>query len=175
MSEKISHEMIKPFSGEGDVIAWLRKAKLMAKLQNIAVLASLIPLYLEGDALTLYLEMNEREQTDVKRIEDRLKEAFTEGVFVSYNRIRWAGQTVDVDANEIRRLAGLSSFAREGLETAVRLAFVNGFPGDVSVALQQLLNVAGTDMDEIISKARVLTAYRATGFGAAGVKETQRV
>ena len=132
---------------------------------------SLIPLYLEDDALTLYLEMNEREQTDVKRIEDRLKEAFTEGVFVSYNRIHWAGQTVNVDANEIRRLASLSGFAGEGLETAVKLAFVNGFPEDVSVALQQLLNVVGTDMDEIISKARVLTTNRATGFEAAVIKE----
>ena len=63
MSGKISHEMIKPFSGEGDVVEWLRKVRLVAKLQNIADLASLIPLYLEGDALVLYLEMKEHEQT----------------------------------------------------------------------------------------------------------------
>ena len=137
MPGKISHVMIKPSIGEGDVVAWLRKVRLVPKLQNIF-------LYLESDVLALYLEMNEREQTDIKRIEDRLKKAFTEGVFVSYNklsRIRWAGQTVDVYANKSRRLAGLSSFAGEGLETAVRLAFVNGFLDDVSVALQQLPNV----------------------------------
>ena len=105
--------------------------------------------------------MNECEQTDVKTIEDRLKEAFTEGVFMSFNklsRIHSAGQTVDVYANEIRRLAGLSAFARKGLEMAVKLAFVNRFPEDVSVALQQLPNITGTDMDELISKAQVLTA-----------------
>ena len=38
------------------------------KLQNLADLASLILLYLEGDALALYLEMIEREPT---RKEDR--------------------------------------------------------------------------------------------------------
>ena len=75
---------------------------------------------------------------------------------MSYNklsRICWAGKTIDVYVNEIRRLAGLSSFAGKGLETAVKLAFVNGFPEDVSVALLQLPNVAGTDMDKLISKA----------------------
>ena len=90
-----------------------------------------------------------------------MKEALTESVFVSYNklfRICWAGQTLDVYANEVRLLACLSGFAGEGLEIVVKLAFVNGFQEDVSVALQQLPNVAGTDMDELISKARVLTA-----------------
>ena len=174
MLGKISHDMIKPFNGEGDVAAWLRKVRLVAKLQNITESASLIPLSLEGDALALYLEMNEREQRDVKKIENRLKEAFTEGIFVSYNklsRICWAGHTVGVSVNAIRRLAGLSGFAGEGLETAVKLAFVNGCPEDASVALQQLPNVGSTDMDELISKARVLIANRATGFGAAVVKQ----
>ena len=89
---------------------------------------------------------------DIKRIKDRLKEVFTEGVFVSCNklsRIRWAGQTVDVYVNEIRRLAGLSDFAREGVKTAVKLAFVKGFPEEVSVALQQLPNITGTDINEV--------------------------
>ena len=65
----------------------------------------------------------------------------------------------------------MSSFAGEGLETAVKLAFVNGFPEDVSVALQQLPNVPGTVIDELISKVQVLTVNRATGFGAVAVKE----
>ena len=80
MSRKICHEMIKPFGSEGDVVTWLKKVRLVAKLQNIADLANLIRLYLKDDVFALYLEMNECEQTDVKRIEDRLKEAFREDV-----------------------------------------------------------------------------------------------
>ncbi len=60
--------------------------------------------------MALYLEMNKCKRTDVKRIEDRLKE----GIFVPYNksfRIHWARQKVDVYANEIRKLAGLSGCA----------------------------------------------------------------
>ena len=93
---------------------------------------------------------------------------------MSYNklsRISWAGQTVDVNANEMRRLASLSDFAGEGLESAVSLAFANGFPENVSVALQQLPNVAGTDMDKLISKVQVLSVNQATGFWGAAVKE----
>ena len=66
------------------MVAWLKKVRLVAKLQNIADSPNLIHLYPEGDALDLYLEMNEREQTDMKRIEDRSREAFMDGVFVSY-------------------------------------------------------------------------------------------
>ena len=64
-------------------------------------------------------------------------------MFLSNNKLSkicWARQTIDVYANEIRRLAGLSDFT-------VKLAFVNGFREDMSVVLQQLPNVPGTDMD----------------------------
>ena len=57
---KITSDMIKPFIGEGDVVAWLKKVRLVAKLQKITELACFIPLYLEKDALALYLEMDER-------------------------------------------------------------------------------------------------------------------
>ena len=53
--------MIKPFSNEDDVVAWLSKVSLVAKLQTKVDLASLIRLYLEGNVLALYLEINERE------------------------------------------------------------------------------------------------------------------
>ena len=73
---------------------------------EIKDLASFNPLYLEGDALALYLEMREEDQTDVKKIENRLKEAFAQGRFEAYRRLmglRWTGEQVNVFANEIRR------------------------------------------------------------------------
>ena len=54
----ICNDIIKPFSGEGDVVAWLKKVRLVAKLQQVDDVASLLPLYLEADALTLYMEMD---------------------------------------------------------------------------------------------------------------------
>ena len=52
---KISSDMMQCFTGEGDVVAWLKKGKLVAKLMGIEDLASFLPLYLEGSALALYL------------------------------------------------------------------------------------------------------------------------
>ena len=71
MSTKIrmGSDVLKPFSGEGDVVAWIKKVKLVARLQGISDVASLMPLYLEGSALNLYLEMDESDQLSVEKIE----------------------------------------------------------------------------------------------------------
>ena len=45
MASKVTSDMIKPFTGEDDVMAWLKKVKLVAKLQKIADLATLLPLF----------------------------------------------------------------------------------------------------------------------------------
>ena len=161
MASSISKDMIKAYTGEGDVVAWIKKVKLVAKLQKISDLASFLPLYLEGDALALYLEMTEDDQANADKIEARLKEAFTDGPFAAYGklgRIQWKGEQVDVFANEIRRLAGLAGFYGESLERIVKLTFVNGFPGNISVELQQVNNIIHLSMSDILVRARVLTA-----------------
>ena len=63
--------------GEGDVLTWLNKLKLVAKLQKIEDVGTLILMYLEENALAVYLEMGEKDQTDDERIEKRLKMAFS--------------------------------------------------------------------------------------------------
>ncbi|CAE1254593.1 unnamed protein product [Acanthosepion pharaonis] len=50
-------------------------------------MASLLPLYPEGDALALYTEMEEKGQRDVDQIEARLKEAFTDDAFSARRRL----------------------------------------------------------------------------------------
>ena len=54
---RLGKDVIPPFSGEGDVVRWIKMVKLVAKLQKVQDLESLIPLFLHGDALALYLEM----------------------------------------------------------------------------------------------------------------------
>lgn len=158
---KLSGEMMKSFDSQGDVVAWLKKAELVAKLIEIKDLASFIPLFLEGDALALYLEMNESDQADAKKIESRLKTAFSQGMFEAYGRLRklqWMGEQVDVFANKTRRLAGLAGWKGEGLERAVKLAFVTGFLDRISVDLQQVKDIETVEMSELIMRARVLAS-----------------
>ena len=79
--KRLSKDVIPPFSGDGDVVGWIKKVKLVAKLQKVQDLASFIPLFLHGDALALYLEMSNEDQVRAEQIEMRLVTAFTEGPF----------------------------------------------------------------------------------------------
>ena len=66
---------------------------------------------MEGDALALYMEMEEDDQNRIEQIEARLKEVFTDDAFAAYRKvtmIRWAGERVDVYANKIMQLVGLA-------------------------------------------------------------------
>ena len=119
MASKISADMIKPFNGSSDITAWLAKAKLVAELKNIKDLSKFIPLFLEGDALALYLQLDENERSNYHNIEERLLEAFTDGPFVAFSKLaqkRWAGEQVDVYINELKRLGGLAGFSGEALD-----------------------------------------------------------
>ena len=110
------------------MVAWLKKVRLEAKLQQVDDVMSLLPLYLEGDALALYMEMEEGNQ---KQIVARLKEALTDDAFAAYRKvtmIRWASECVDVYANKIRQLVGLAGFKGDGLERLTKLDFRHWVP-----------------------------------------------
>ena len=149
---KLSSDILRPFTGEGDVFTWLNKLKLVAKLQKIEDIAMLIPTYLEGNALAVCLEMRERDQSDAESIENGLKTEFSEDSFETYNKLRrvaWTGELVDVYAAEIRRLAGLVRYVGRGREKIVKMVFVSGFPDRISMELQRLNGIATMEVEEL--------------------------
>ena len=73
-----------------------------------------------------------------------------------------SGENIEVYANEIRRLAGLSGFEKKGLENIVRLTFINGRPDSISVSMQQLPNVKFMPICELIESARIFTSKLST-------------
>ena len=153
----LGSDILKPFSSKGDVVVWLKKVRLVPRLQHVDDVASLLPLYLEGDALALYMEMKEEDQKDISLIEAWLKEAFTDGAFMVYRKftmVRWAGEHVNIYANKIRQLAG---FKGAGLERFTKLAFVTGFPKAISIELQPASKIETLGMGDPLAQARVLT------------------
>ena len=175
---KITREMIKSFDGEGDLVSWLAKAKLVAKLAKITDLASFLPLYLEGDALAVYLEMSDADQASSDSIVKKLKEVFTDGPFVAYSKLfktRWSGEPVDVYATEIRRLVALSGLKDDGAETLIKLAFVNGFPEAIRVELQQVEGIDGLKVSDLLSRARILVGNQAETVGAIAHSQSSSV
>ena len=105
-------------------MSFITKVELVAALKKIDDEAKFLPLYLEGHALAIYLEMDETEQKDPTKIKNRLKEAFCGGPFVAHAKLssmKWGGEEVDVYANEIRLLAGLARFEGPSLEHIVNV------------------------------------------------------
>ena len=183
VASTISNNMIKPFNGEGDVVGWLKKIELVAKLTKVEDEALFIPLYLEGGALAMYLEMSDTDQSSATAIKNKLKEAFCDNKFVSYSKLinyKWTGEPVDIFANELRRLSGLAGFKGDAAEQVVRLAFVTGFPDDIGVELQQLSNVDTMKVSEILGRARILAANRtsveklSSAIGAVALKDVDK-
>lgn len=166
-------DVLKPFNGEGDVASWLDKVDLVAQLQDVADVASLIPLMLEGDAFAVYQEMAQDEKKSVAKIKTRLKEAFAENPFTAYEILKkkiWSGESVDVFVTELRRLtrlAGLDS------EIAVKRAFVTGLPAIVSRELRALPNIETMPMTKVIARARALMAEEKDNFVAVSASRTQ--
>ena len=169
MAGRISNDMVKAFNGEGDVVAWVTKVKLVAKLKKVDNVADFLPLFLEGNALALYLELSESEQASALQIEAKLLEAFADGPFVAFKKLmqkKWVGEPVDVYANDIRRLARLSGFVGVNLQRVVTLIFINCFPNSVSAELQQVDSVLILEMTTILDRARILTANKTDAVGA---------
>ena len=64
-------------------MAWLKKVKLVARLQQVDDVVNLLPSYLQGDTLALYIEMKEEDQKDISLMKVWLKEVFTDGAFTA--------------------------------------------------------------------------------------------
>ena len=56
---KISTDMVKPFNGEGDVIAWLAKVELVASLSGVTKVEDFLPLWLDPIGSRLAAEATE--------------------------------------------------------------------------------------------------------------------
>ena len=150
--------MIRPFNGEEDLVAWRKKLKLVANLQKID-LASFIPVFLAGNALDIYFGMSEEDQLDEEIIEVKLKEAYEK-----LKKIKWIGESVDMYANNIKRLPG---YMGRGLDQTAKLTFVTGFPESVSMTLQQLPSVNKMEITDLIPTARI--RIRNLNSGTVGV------
>ena len=120
-------------------MAWLTKVNLVAKLQNVDNVTTVIPFFLESDTLALYLELSEQDQEDVDIICMRLKQAFAEGLYEAYEKLKneqWTREMVDVYKNKIKRLVELVAYRGYGAEIAARMAFITGFPEKIAQLLQ---------------------------------------
>ena len=163
---KIKMNLMEKFSGSDptvDVVDWLAKLKIVAKLQGIPddQEVSLIPLYLEGEAFKTYRQLEPSKREDAGEIKAALKKAYADGpsqAFAQLCKLTWTGQSVESYVNQIRRLVNLSMLEEESkdAEHVVRLAFVNGFPDSVRSGLLAVDMWYKTPVGRLVERARDL-------------------
>jgi hypothetical protein len=158
MNVRIS-DVVQPFNGEGDIIQWLDKLSLVAKLRGITALEELLPLFLSGPAFAVYSEMEEDKKTDLASIVAVLKEAFALNGFIAYEQLvsrSWrAGEPVDVYLADLRRLAKLAGVESNAV---LKRAFVVGLPTVASREMRSMSNVETVSLATLVNRARAFMA-----------------
>lgn len=87
MKIRINSYAIRPLCGEGDVNTWICKIKLVAKLQGIDVVTSLVALYPKRSVLALRLNVDEEDQLSAVKIEQHLKETYMKGMYAVFAKL----------------------------------------------------------------------------------------
>ena len=165
-------DLLRPFDGRGDVLEWLNKLELVASLRGLDKLENVIPLFLEGSAYSLYVELSKTDKRSVDAIKRKLVDAYGLNPYVAYEQfIRrvWSSEPVDVYLTDLRRLARLADVSCDKL---IRKAFVVGLPASVSRELRASSRINELSLPELVDRARVLLAELPAidkSIGAVGV------
>ena len=167
-------DVVRPFSGDGDVVQWLCKLEMVAKLRGIRELSDFLPLFLEGPAFDVYSEMEESSKEDAEEIKKVLTDAFGTNAFQAYELLAkrsWNGEPVDVYLSALRRLAKLADVESEAL---LRRAFIVGLPPVVSRELRAVAKIEQMNLASIVERARALMAEQVGGATAAGAAQRRQ-
>ena len=155
----------------GDVSEWLDKLELVAKLQNVPCLETFVPLFLSGSAFAVYKQLSDEEKGQYELVKGRLIQAFGVNKFVAYEqlqrRVLQENESVDVYVADLRRLVSL--VGQTEAEPLLKCAFVAGLPTSVSVQLKSVSVVESMNLQELISRARmIMSTATSSGPCAAG-------
>ena len=155
---KVLAELIRPFNGQSDVMEWLSKLELTAELREVDKLEKVIPLFLEGHAHNLYLELSTDEKKSAQSIKDALIKAFGVNRFKAYEqfvRRVWRDEPVDIYATDLKRLARLGRVASDDL---IKTQFVVGLPSAVSKELRASDKIDEMTLPQLVARARDLVS-----------------
>ena len=153
---KLLSDLVRPFNGQGDIMEWLSKLELIADLRDVDRLEKVIPLFLEGSAHCLYVELSDSEKKSAQAIKSALIKAFGTNRFKAYEqfvRRFWHDESVDVYATDLKRLARLGGVSHDDV---IMTQFVVGLPSRVSRELRATPKVEKMTLSELIERAREL-------------------
>jgi len=109
MAEQRHISVPKPFSS-GDVSEWLRRFEICSKANkwNEETQALKLPTLLEGEALAVWLELSEEEQSSMETIKRKLKEKMMPMKFISLGQFHarklHPGEPLSVFTHDLKQL-----------------------------------------------------------------------
>jgi hypothetical protein len=160
-------DLFKPFDGEGEDFAeWVRRTELVASLQGIKSLEKLVPAFFTRGAFAVYESLSQECKEDYKKLKAAMLRAFSLGQQKAYDalvaRRLKVGESVDVYAADLRRLAGLVDEMPS--DSWIKCAFVRGLPDDVRKQMTAACALDQMDLCAVVDKARTLVAATTSGF-----------
>ena len=168
-------DVVRSFDGCGNIDTWLKKFKLVAKLKEVKKLESFLPLFLEGDAFSVYDELSETSKDSSEKIKQALLNAFAQNQYSAYDSFRqrsWTpGEAVDVYMSDLRRR--LSRLSKIESDDVIRCAFIFGLPADVSSQLRVAATINTMELSAVVEQARVLMSDRLHGAMAVHAKHDE--
>ena len=184
MSIKLT-DVVKRFSGEGDVVAWVEQLELVAQLQASEMdLAKVIPLFLEGAAYDVYAQMDAGDRADATALKRRLRAAFGLSPSLAFNRFKsrtlMQGESPDAFLAELRRLARTVADGgdEETVDQFVLCQFVDGLPEPTRSQVRALKSGGAWSLAAALQCAKSMLLEQVEsgtggGFLGAGEKHAQ--
>ena len=182
---------LRPFGGQEDLEECWQKFQVVGKIQKWTTAKDRmahLPLYLAGDAFTVWRQIEESDQEDEDKVKARLEESFACSAREAYSqfvrRRKRDDETVDIYVSDLRRLLTLSGHkeAADGKDPVLVEQFLTGLPRHFSsqLRLSAASSAADPTLSQLTKQARALFAAVdepvATAFTAAVVgSEESRV
>ena len=164
MSLKLS-ELIKQYSGEDDVMEWINKLELVARLQNIENLCTFLPLFLTGGAFNVYQSLSEEDKQDYGRLKKVFVNAFSVDQYTAYEKLKnrklRMNESVDVYLAELRYLTSLvcRKTPLSDCEELIKVAFVSGLPDATKNQLKAICAIGSLSLQAVVERARNLKRH----------------
>ena len=137
-------------------------------MQKVTQMQEFVPLCLSAGAFAVYEGLSDCAKEDYAKLKSSLQTAFSLNQFSAYeefvNRKLTPGETVDVYAADLQRLAGLVDGTIGG--ECLKCALVYGLPDMVRKQLSAACSLETMNLNEVVSRARTLVDVQRSLVGA---------
>jgi Zinc knuckle len=145
---KIILDHLEKFNGNGSFEIWKKKFKMIMKIQGILDPAPYLPFLLTDVPLNMYMELDEKKQSNCEEVLQILDNSFGLTRRSAYSQLinlkYYEGQTIDDYVSQVKMLASK-------IDDLTKAAFMAGLPFELQLNLEQ---AGDQDLTEMVEYSR---------------------